>query len=90
MAAQALRLAVRIASADLLAEDLKAAMESRTAIDLATGIIMEQDHCSQYEAFAMLRDASQNRNEKLRSVAEGILEDRTANHEPTSVTHFEE
>lgn len=59
MAAQALRLAVRIATANLLAQDLKTAMESRTAIDLATGIIMEQNHCSQGEAFAKLCDASQ-------------------------------
>lgn len=90
MAAQALRLAVRIATADLLAEDLKAAMESRTAIDLATGIIMEQNHCSRKEAFSLLRDASQNRNQKLRDVAAGVLGSRFESPDTASVTYFED
>lgn len=72
IAAQALRLALRIAAADTLAEDLKAAMARRTAIDLACGMIMTQNHCNQEEAFAFLQQASQNRNEKLHDVAEGI------------------
>ncbi|MFJ5697494.1 GAF and ANTAR domain-containing protein [Arthrobacter sp. NPDC093139] len=90
MAGHALRLAVRITTADLLAEDLKAAMEHRTAIDLVTGIIMEQNHCSQDEAFAMLLNASQNRNQKLHDVAEGILKERAGIHKRTSVTHFDD
>ncbi|MFE4542245.1 ANTAR domain-containing protein [Arthrobacter sp. NPDC056727] len=90
MAGQALRLAVRIATADLLAEDLKTALESRTAIDLATGIIMEQNRCSQDEAFAVLRNASQNRNEKLHDIAEGIVNNREGARETTSATHFED
>ncbi len=89
MAGQALRLAVRIATADLLASDLKAAMESRTSIDLATGIIMEQDHCSQDEAFTKLHQASANRNEKLRDLAEDILRARTSAEQAASSTHFD-
>ncbi|MFF2840785.1 GAF and ANTAR domain-containing protein [Paenarthrobacter sp. NPDC057981] len=73
IAAQALRLALRISTADLLAEDLKAAMARRTAIDLACGMIMAQSRCTQSEAFAFLQQASQNRNQKLHDVAEGII-----------------
>lgn len=76
MAGQALRLLVRIATADLLAEDRKAAMEQRTAINLATGIIMGQNNCTQEEAFGMLMHASQTRNQKLRDIAEGIVKKR--------------
>lgn len=89
MAGQSLRLAVRIATADLLAEDLKAAMANRTAIDLATGIIMSQSDCSQEEAFTMLKQASQNRNQKLHDIAEEIIKARSGARETTSVTHFE-
>ncbi|WP_347877652.1 ANTAR domain-containing protein [Paenarthrobacter sp. MSM-2-10-13] len=64
---------MRIAAADTLAEDLKAAMARRTAIDLACGMIMAQSRCTQDEAFAFLQKASQNRNEKLHAVAEGII-----------------
>ena len=73
IAADALRIALRIAAADTLAEDLKAAMARRTAIDLACGMIMAQSRCTQDEAFAFLQKASQNRNEKLHAVAEGII-----------------
>ena len=89
MAGQALRLAVRIAAADMLAADLKAAMESRTAIDLATGIIMEQDHCDHDEAFAKLQKASSNRNEKLRDIAEDILRARAKAGHAITPTHFD-
>jgi len=64
IADQALRLALRIATADLLAHDLKAAMERRTVIDMACGVIMAQNHCTQREAFEFLQQASQNRNQK--------------------------
>jgi AmiR/NasT family two-component response regulator len=49
-------------------------MESRTAIDLAAGIIMGQNRCSQAEAMAILTKASSSRNQKLRVVAEKIVE----------------
>jgi GAF domain-containing protein len=77
MAGQALRLALRVITADLLAQDLKAAMERRTAIDLACGMIMEQSHCTQEEAFTFLTTASQHRNQKVHDVADGIIKART-------------
>jgi GAF domain-containing protein len=72
-AQKALRLAVRIAVRQQLADDLRAAMESRTTIDLAAGIIMGQNRCSQSEAMAILTKASSGRNKKLRDVAAGLV-----------------
>ncbi|WOH20627.1 GAF and ANTAR domain-containing protein [Paenarthrobacter sp. GOM3] len=89
MAAQALRLALRIASADLLAEDLRAAMERRTAIDIATGIVMTESRCSQDEAFEFLIRASQNRNQKVHDLAEGIVAGRSGATGKTT-THFQD
>jgi GAF domain-containing protein len=88
MAGQALRLALRIATADLLAADLKAAMERRTAIDLATGVIMCQNNCTQAEAFNMLLVASQHRNEKVHDVAADIIKGRSGDQAPS--TYFED
>lgn len=89
MAGQALQVAMRIAAADLLAEDLKAAMEHRHAIDLATGMIMGESECSQDEAFAMLLKASQNRNQKLHEVARSILTARGGDGQRTE-NHFDD
>jgi GAF domain-containing protein len=88
MAGQALRLAVRIAAADQLAENLRAAMESRTAIDLACGIIMAQNRCSHDEAFEILRRGSSTRNQKLHALAEEIV--AGVSGMPASATHFED
>jgi GAF domain-containing protein len=73
IAGNALRLAVRIGTEQLLADDLKAAMRSRSTIDLACGAIMAQNHCSQETAFAILTRASNSRNKKLHQVAEELL-----------------
>lgn len=89
MAGQALRLALRIATADLLAEDLKAAMGRRTVIDLTTGIIMAENNCNQEQAFAFLHQASQNRNQKLHDVAADIIAERNGTH-AAPVTHFDD
>ncbi|BCW86656.1 hypothetical protein NicSoilE8_43290 (plasmid) [Arthrobacter sp. NicSoilE8] len=64
MAAQALSLAVRISATELLVADLKSALESRTVIGMACGIIMEQNNCSPEQAFTTLLTASQHRNQK--------------------------
>ena len=82
IAGDALRLAVRIGTAQLLAEDLKAAMTSRSTIDLACGAIMAQNRCSQEEAFAILTRASNHRNKKLHQVAEELLLGLTGNVPP--------
>jgi GAF domain-containing protein len=73
IAGRALRLAVRIGSAQTRAEDLQAAMEHRTSIDLACGVVMAQNRCSQEEAMAILTRVSSNRNQKLRDVAAEVL-----------------
>ncbi|MFC7847654.1 GAF and ANTAR domain-containing protein [Arthrobacter sp. NPDC057388] len=88
MAGQALNLALRIAAADQLAENLRAAMESRTAIDLACGIIMAQNHCSHDAAFDILRRTSSTRNQKLHDLAEEIVAGFSGT--PATVTHFED
>jgi GAF domain-containing protein len=85
-AGRALRLAVRISSKQLLADDLKAAMETRTAIDTAVGMIMAQNRCTNEEAFNMLRRASANRNRKIHDLAEDLI--NTVSPGPAT-THFE-
>ena len=73
LAARSVVLAVRFANEMDRATDLAAAMESRTAIDLAAGVIMAQSGCSQEKAIHVLKTASMNRNVKLRDVATSIL-----------------
>lgn len=87
VAGRALRLGLRIAAAELHAQDLTAAMDSRTAIDMACGIIMAQNRCSPREAFDMLRDASSTRNEKLHAVARGVVSRISTT--PETAAHFQ-
>lgn len=86
-AQRALRLAVRIGAKQQLAEDLERALKSRTAIDLAVGVIMGQQRCSQTTAFEVLRTAASTRNQKLRDVAEELLAKLTAS---SVETHFDQ
>ncbi|MDQ0736448.1 GAF and ANTAR domain-containing protein [Arthrobacter agilis] len=72
-ASQALKLAVRVAQQAATAEDLHSVLQSRTEIDLAVGIIMGQDRCTQKEAFDKLRRASNARNVKVRVLAAGMV-----------------
>src|SRR4051794_34364915 len=69
-----LHLSVRIDTARNRAEDLEAAMQSRTAINLACGVIMAQNRCSQAEAMEILTKVSSHRNRKLRDVATDLIE----------------
>ncbi|MDQ0095996.1 AmiR/NasT family two-component response regulator [Paeniglutamicibacter psychrophenolicus] len=85
-ARKALLLARRITSKAQVAQDLEAAMESRTAIDPAVGIIMGQQRCSQDEAFTFLSRAASNRNQKPRTVAAGLEENLNGTG---AKTHFE-
>lgn len=71
--AKALRIALRTADHADAARHRQAAMESRTTIDVAVGIVMAQNHCSQDEAFSILRGASSHRNVKLRHLAEEVV-----------------
>ncbi len=87
-ASKSLRLALKIAQLSDARNDLAAAMQSRTVIDLAVGgAIMAQNHCSQDEAFTILRTASSNRNIKLRHLAKSII---SAVSSGKITTHFEE
>jgi GAF domain-containing protein len=69
----ALRLAVRFAHYSETAAHLRATLESRTVIDMAVGIIMAQNRCSQQEAFDLLKAASSTRNSKLHIVAAAVV-----------------
>jgi GAF domain-containing protein len=69
-ASKALRLAVRVAQLTDDRKHLATAMESRTAIDIAVGVVMAQNRCSQESALKILKIASSTRNVKLRDVAE--------------------
>ncbi|MGO4491400.1 GAF and ANTAR domain-containing protein [Arthrobacter sp. 2YAF22_2] len=86
LAGRALRLAVRIGTAQSRAEDLQAAMEHRTTIDLACGVVMAQNRCSQDEAMSILTRVSSNRNQKLRDVAADVLKNLTGQE---IRTHFD-
>ena len=69
----ALRLAVRFAHYSETAANLRATLESRTVIDMAVGIIMAQNRCSQQDAFEILKTASSTRNSKLHDVAARVV-----------------
>ena len=86
LASSALRLAVRLASHRDAQQDLHAALASRTVIDLAVGIIMGQNRCTRDEAVAILKAASNHRNQKVRDIAAELV----ASLSPDSPgTHFE-
>lgn len=79
-------LALRLARLAERADHLSAAMESRTTIDLAVGVIMAQNRCSQEEAVEILRAASSARNIKLRDLASKVL---TSMADAPVSTHFQ-
>jgi GAF domain-containing protein len=71
--------AVAIANAHLyetnatLAENMRKAMETRSVIEQAKGILMAQQHCSSTQAFDVLTKQSQRTNRKLRDIASDIV-----------------
>ena len=73
LASLAVSVAIRIADAADAAEDRQQAMESRTAIDIAVGMIMAQQGCSQEEAFDLLAEVSSVRNVKVRDLARDLV-----------------
>jgi transcriptional regulator with GAF, ATPase, and Fis domain len=85
-ASRSLRLAVRIAQLSDKAENLSAALESRTIIDLAAGIVMGQNRCSQSDAVAILKAASSHRQIKLRTLAAELVANVT---DEVPDTHFD-
>lgn len=86
LASRSLRLVLDLAEARATAADLRCALESRTSIDIACGVIMAQNRCSYREAFGIMSKASSHRNIKLRRVAEDIL-DKLPDGAPR--THFD-
>lgn len=68
-ASNALLLALRLCRHSQAAADLRRAMASRTTIDLAVGIVMAQNRCSQERAVEILKGASSHRNIKLNDLA---------------------
>lgn len=86
LASRGLRLAIELESASTRASDLQSALESRTSIDIACGVIMAQNRCSYNDAIAIISTASSHRNIKLRKVAEGILANLPGG---APETHFE-
>lgn len=72
-AARALVLVLRQARLADSRDDLAAAMQWRTVIDLAVGAIMAQNRCSRAGAFKILRNTSNNRNMKIRDVAASLI-----------------
>jgi len=81
-----LHLSVRLDTAQNRAENLDAAMKSRTAINMACGVIMAQNRCTQEEAMEILTNVASNRNRKLRDIATELIEQLSG----TSVqTHFD-
>jgi GAF domain-containing protein len=72
-AAGAVAVALRIAEHSKAIDNLRTALTSRSTIDQAIGILMAQQRCDARSAFALLRQASQGRNVKLREVAAGIV-----------------
>jgi GAF domain-containing protein len=81
-----LHLSVRLDTAQSRADNLEAAMQSRTAINLACGVIMAQNRCTQAEAMDILTKVSSNRNQKLRDVAAELIEQLTGDR---AKTHFD-
>jgi hypothetical protein len=84
-ASKGMRLAVRLAQHSDTAANLKAALDSRTVIDTAVGIIIGQNRCTQDEAMDLIKSASSTRNVKLRDVAAAIVESASGG---TLKTHF--
>jgi AmiR/NasT family two-component response regulator len=54
-------------------EHLRRALGSRAVIEQAKGILAERTRCTPEEAFALLDQASQRRNVKLRLIAAEIV-----------------
>jgi GAF domain-containing protein len=72
-AAVALANAHLYATTAALAQQMQAAMESRSVIEQAKGIIMGDRRCTPDEAFQILTKLSQDTNRKLRDVAAALV-----------------
>lgn len=66
------------AEAAATAKHMQQALESRKTIDMALGILIATHHCSPERAFAILSQASQRHNRKLRELAEDLVKSEVA------------
>ncbi len=73
LAARSLSPVLELTKARAAESDLRSALESRTSIDIACGVIMAQNRCSYSDAIGIISRASSHRNIKVRKIAEGIL-----------------
>jgi GAF domain-containing protein len=73
-AATALMIVLGNADRQALEGQLREALATRALIDQAVGIIMGQQRIDSLKAFAVLRDASQTRNRKLRDIAADLIQ----------------
>ncbi|MEA2485494.1 MAG: hypothetical protein QOD46_605 [Actinomycetota bacterium] len=64
------------------ANQLEEGLKSSRMIGLAMGILVEREHCTEDEAFDMLRVISQNTNIKLRDVAQQLLDATKGQEKP--------
>lgn len=87
-AAGALRLSLRISQLNEAKEDLAAALQSRTVIDTAIGVIMAENRCSRDSAFSILTRASSTRNVKVRDLAATVI--ASVSGEQRVETYFDE
>ncbi|NJC21593.1 GAF domain-containing protein [Arthrobacter pigmenti] len=85
-ASRSMQLALRVTTLVEHTDNLTAAMENRTTIDLAVGIIMGQNRCSQGEAASILKAASNARNVKLHTVAAAVV---ASVNDVGPATHFD-
>ena len=76
-AAAAVALAAQRAENEQRLYHLEAALQSRSVIDQAMGVLMAQAHVTVDEAFGILRRRSQHSNIKLRDVAAAVVADAT-------------
>ncbi len=76
-AATALSLTLRHIEQGEHATQLEEALQTRSVIDQAIGVLMTQQKCDSETAFALLRMHSQNNNKRLRDVARELIERQT-------------
>ena len=72
-ASKSLQLALKLAALRGTSNDLEDAMKSRATIDMAVGVIMAQNRCTQEEAIQELTRSSSGRNTKLRETAAEVV-----------------
>ena len=70
----ALAVALRMAEREAVVDHLHRGLVSRQVIGQAVGLLMAERRCTADEAFAILKSASQRSNEKLRELAQRLVD----------------